>query len=358
MSPAEPFPRGSHRSPQGEGTRMNLHAVRLNANTYPVEPHEAQALALAGADLSCVEGQGADEIVAAARHCDALLVVSSYVPAAVIEQLTRCRTIARLGAGTDRIDIEAATRRGIVVSNVPDFCLGEQADHTMALLLSFARRLPFMQQAMRAGQWTARQHPGVHRIAGETLGLIGFGASAQAVARRAAGFGLQLQAWTRTPDNYRNVAQQLGVRLASLQEVLSSSHFISIHLPLTAQTRGLLGAAELGSMRPDAVLVNTSRGAIIDEAALVRCLQQQTIAGAGLDVFASIDVFGAPGTPPSHPLLELDNVIATPHCAGSSVESTRESKLRGAQHAAQVLQGRWPDHVVNPLVVPRTTLQR
>jgi len=337
---------------------MTLRAVRLNAQTYPVEEQETQALALAGVGLSCVEGQHADEILAAARDCDALLVVSSYVPTAVIEQLGRCRTIARLGAGTDRIDIEAATRCGIVVSNVPDFCLGEQADHTMALLLSFARRLPSMQQAMRDGQWTARQNPGVHRLAGETLGLVGFGASAQAVARRAAAFGLQLQAWTRTPDNYRDVARQLGVRLAPLQEVLADSHFVSIHLPLTAQTRNLLGAAELGSMRTDAVLINTSRGAIVDEAALVQSLQNRTIAGAALDVFASIDVFAAPGPPPRHPLLELDNVIATPHCAGSSVESTRESKVRGARHAAQVLQGRWPDHVVNPLVVPRTTLRR
>jgi D-3-phosphoglycerate dehydrogenase len=337
---------------------MTLRALRLNAQTYPVEAQEVQTLALAGVELSCVEGQHADEILAAARDCDALLVVSSYVPASVIEQLGQCRTITRLGAGTDRIDIEAATRCGIVVSNVPDFCLGEQADHTMALLLSFARRLPWMQQAMRDGQWTARQHPGVHRLAGETLGLVGFGASAQAVARRAAAFGLQLQAWTRTPDNYRDVAQQLGVRLVSLQELLSGSHFVSVHLPLTAQTRNLLGAAELASMRSDAVLVNTSRGAIVDEAALVQCLQRQTIAGAALDVFASIDVFAAPGAPPSHPLLELDNVIATPHCAGSSVESTRESKLRGARHAAQVLQGQWPDHVVNPKVVPRTALRR
>lgn len=358
MSRAQPPSDAPSDTLQRERAPARLTAVRLNASTYPVEPEEAQALAAAGADLVQIEGQNAQDILAAARDCDALLVVSSYVPAQVIDALTRCRTIARLGAGTDRIDVEAATRCGIVVSNVPDFCLGEQADHTMALLLSFARRLPFMQRAMRQGLWTARQHPGVHRIAGQNLGLIGFGASAQAVARRAAGFGLHLQAWTRSPDNYRAVAQQLGVQLVSLEQVLATSHFVSIHLPLTAQTRGLLGAAQLASMRDDAVLINTARGAIVDEAALVECLQHQTIAGAALDVFASIDVFAPPGTPASHPLLELDNVIATPHSAGSSVESTRESKLRGAQHAAQVLAGRWPTHVVNPDVVPSVALSR
>jgi D-3-phosphoglycerate dehydrogenase len=337
---------------------MTYLAVRMNAETYPVEPAEEQALTQAGAALVSIEGQDPVDILAAARDCDALLVISSYLPAAVINSLTRCRTIARLGAGTDRIDIDAASRKGIVVSNVPDFCLGEQADHTMALLLSMARRIPYMQDAMRRGQWTARQHPGVHRLAGRTLGLVGFGASAQAVARRAAAFGLRLQAWTRTPANHQAQALALGVQFAPLDEVLSASQFVSIHLPLTPDTRGLLGAQQLARLSQDAVLINTSRGAIVDEAALVDALQRRAIGGAALDVFSGIDVFAAPGTPARHPLLELDNVIATPHCAGSSVESTLESKVRGARHAAQVLQGRWPDHVVNPAVAPREPLHR
>lgn len=337
---------------------MTYLAVRMNAETYPVEPAEEQALTQAGAALVSIEGQDPVDILAAARDCDALLVISSYLPAAVINSLTRCRTIARLGAGTDRIDIDAASRKGIVVSNVPDFCLGEQADHTMALLLSMARRIPYMQDAMRRGQWTARQHPGVHRLAGRTLGLVGFGASAQAVARRAAAFGLRLQAWTRTPANHQAQALALGVQFAPLDEVLSASQFVSIHLPLTPDTRGLLGAQQLARLSQDTVLINTSRGAIVDEAALVDALQRRAIGGAALDVFSGIDVFAAPGTPARHPLLELDNVIATPHCAGSSVESTLESKVRGARHAAQVLQGRWPDHVVNPAVAPREPLHR
>ena len=328
-------------------------ALRLNAQTYPVEPGERQALADVGARLVEIEGRDEAELHAHAAACDALLVVSAYVPAVLIARMPRCRTIARLGAGTDRIDIAAATAAGIVVSNVPDFCLGEQADHTMGLLLALARRLPWMQAAMQRGQWTARQDPKVRRLAGRTLGLLGFGASAQAVAQRAAAFGLQVQAWTRRPEAWRDAAQRLGVRMASFDEVLAGSDFLSLHLPLAPETRHLIGARELALMRPHVQIVNTARGAILDEPALVQHLRTHPEAAAALDVFEGIDVFQPPGAPADHPLLQLDNVICTPHCAGSSVESSIDSKVRGAQHAAQVLRGHWPTHRVNPQVVPR-----
>ncbi len=332
-------------------------AVRLNALTYPVEPAEREELARAGAGWVAIEGQDPDEIVAAAADCDALLVVSARVPGAVLERLTRCRVLSRLGAGTDRIDVAAATRRGIVVANVPDFCVNEMAEHVLALLLAWGRRLFFMAEAMRRGDWSARHHPAVHRLAGQTLGLVGFGSSARAVARRAAAFGLRLLAWARNPDRHRDAAAQLGVELAPLDRVLAESDFVSIHLPLTDETRHRIGAAELARMRPGAVLINAARGAIVDEAALVDCLRRRGIAGAALDVFEGLDVFALSGAPPAHPLLELDNVLLTPHCGGSSVESTRESKVRGARHAADVLRGRWPPHVVNRDVVPRYPLQ-
>jgi D-3-phosphoglycerate dehydrogenase len=333
-------------------------AVRLNALTYPLDPAEQAELARAEAALVPLEGQQPDEILAAAADCDALLVVSSHVPAAVIDGMPKCRVIARLGAGTDRIDVEAATRARIVVANVPDFCINEQAEHTLALLLAFARRLPYMTDAFRRGDWTARHHSGVHRLAGRTLGLVGFGTSARAVAVRAASFGLRLRAWARNPERHQADADRLGVQLVALNSLLSESDFVSIHLPLVAGTRHLIDAEALALMSPTAVLINTSRGAIVDEAALVEALRQGRIAGAALDVFEGIDVFAMPGAPPRHPLLELDNVILTPHCAGSSVESTRESKVRGARHAAQVLLGNWPSHVVNPTVSPRLPLRR
>jgi D-3-phosphoglycerate dehydrogenase len=335
-----------------------MKAVRLNATTYPVEPAELAELRRAGAELTAIEGQQPDEIIAAAADCDALLVVSSRVPGPVMEQLSRCRVISRLGAGTDRIDVATATRCGIVVANVPDFCLDEQAEHTLALLLAAARQLPYVTAALRRGEWTARSHPGVRRVAGRTLGLVGFGASAQAVAKRAAAFDLRLIAWARSPAKHQAAAERLGVRLVELDDVLRESDFVSLHLPLTDETRHLLDANRLALLRPGAVLVNTARGGLVDEAALVKALRERRIAGAALDVFEGIDVFALPGTPPRHALLELDNVILTPHCAGSSVESTLDSKVRGARNAAAVLLGRWPPHVVNLEVQPRFSLVR
>lgn len=331
-------------------------AVRLNADTYPVDPVEQTELDRCGARIIAIEGQQPDEILAAAADCDALLVVSSYLPGPVIERLTRCRVLARLGAGVDRIDIATATQCGIVVSNVPDFCLAEQAEHTLALLLAWGRRLPHMADAMRRGDWSARHHPEVHRIAGQTLGLVGFGASARAVAERARGFGLRLLAWARNPAKHKDAARAAGVELVELDHLLSDSDFVSIHVPLTTDTRHLLDAGRLALMKSTAVLLNTARGAIVDETALVAALRDKRLAGAGLDVFEGIDVFSPQHGPARHALLELDNVILTPHCAGSSVESTRESKLRGVRHAADVLLGHWPRHVVNPEVRPRWPL--
>lgn len=328
-----------------------LKAVRLNAVTYPTDGTEHHELANVGAVLTEIEGQEPDVIVAAAGDCDALLVVSSAIPREVIERLTKCHVISRLGAGTDKIDLVAATEHGIIVTNVPDFCLNEQAEHTMALLLAFNRRLPYMIDAMRSGNWTARSHPGVHRLAGQALGLIGFGASAQAVAIRATAFGMRVIAWARNPDKYTPIAANLGVTLASLEGVLSDSDYVSLHLPLTDETRSLIDDSRLRLLKSNAVLINTARGALVDEAALIDALQTRRMGGAALDVFAGINVFAESGPPPLHPFFELDNVILTPHCAGSSVESSLDSKTRGARNAATVLSGQCPPYVVNPDVL-------
>jgi len=213
-------------------TTPMLRAVRLNAITYPVDPGERAELERAGAEFVAVEGQLPEEIETAAADCDALLVVSASVPGRVIERLTRCRVIARLGAGTDRIDVEAATRAGIVVANVPDFCVNEQAEHTLALLLASARQLPYMFNAMRRGDWSARHHPGVHRLAGRTLGLVGFGSSGQGLARRTGALDLRLLAWARNPTKYQAIADSLRVALVDLDRLLQESDFVSVHLPL------------------------------------------------------------------------------------------------------------------------------
>ena len=181
--------------------------------------------------------------------------------------------------------------------------------------------------------------------------MIGFGASAQAIAVRAAAFGLRLLAWVRNPDKCTRIATQLGVTLASLDSVLTQADYISLHLPLTAETHGIINKSRLRLLKPNAVLINTARGALVDEAALIDALQAHRIGGAALDVFDGIDVFAEPGAPPTHPFFELDNLLLTPHCAGSSVESSIDSKTRGARNAAMVLSGERPLHVVNPEVL-------
>ncbi len=177
------------------------------------------------------------------------------------------------------------------------------------------------------------------------------------MAARARALRLRLLAWARNPPKYQGVAEAAGVELVELDRLLRESDFVSIHLPLTTETRHLLDADRLGLLKPTAVLINTARGALIDEAALIAALRGKRIAGAALDVFEGIDVFALDGGRPNHPLLELDNVILTPHSAGSSIESTRESKVRGVRNAVDVLQGRWPRHVVNPDVQPRWPLK-
>jgi D-3-phosphoglycerate dehydrogenase len=213
-----------------------------------------------------------------------------------------------------------------------------------------------MADSFRRFEWTARSHPGVHRLAGQTLGLIGFGLSAQGVAERASSFGLKLLAWVRDPAKYAEPAMRLGVALVALDDLLERSDYVSLHVPLTLQTRHLLNADRLARLKPTATLINTARGALVDEVALVEALRAGRIGGAALDVFEGIDVFARPGTPTQHPLLDLDNVLLTPHCAGSSVESSFDSKVRGARHAALVLRGFWPPHVVDRAVIPRSVL--
>ncbi len=282
----------------------------------------------------------------------AIAVVSSKVLRETIARLDECRVIARYGTGTDNVDVAAATERGIVVTNVPDFCTPEMADHTMALLLGAARKILLMDRAMRSGHWQARVTEKVHRIAGQRLGLVGFGRIARAVATRAAAFGLSV-CWY---DPYLPAGGEVA-RLP-LDELLKTSDFVSLHIPLTPETRHLIGEAQLRLMKPNAILINTARGGVLNPAALVRALSEHWIAGAALDVFEDLNVFGPAPAGLSHPLFGFDNVLLTPHSGGCSEESLAELMQIGAEQVLTVLRGEWPPHCVNPEVQPRQPLTR
>lgn len=323
--------------------------VRLNAVTFPMDAVERGILAKIDAGVVEIEGASDEEIMAAAREADAVMVVSAYLNGPVIAALHRCRVISRLGTGVDKIDIAAATAKGIYVVNLPDFCTEEVADHTLALLLAAARRLPFFAEAMRQGQ-QPHDLAGMHRLATRTLGLIGFGRIGRAVARRAKAFGMRVLACD--PQLTAEDAAREGVTAVDFATVLADADYLAPLCPLTPATRGMLCLREFRQMRPSAVLVNTGRGELIVEEDLVTALREGIIRFAALDVYAGINVFAAGGFPTDHPFFMLDNVLLTPHVAAYSQESFTESHRDGARAVVEVLTGRPPTHLVNPEVTP------
>ncbi|MBT4864859.1 MAG: C-terminal binding protein [Planctomycetaceae bacterium] len=334
--------------------------LRLNAELFPITRFEQEKYNEHGMPPMAVEAAARGELVEHVRDADAVMVVSQSLPADVIKAMRRCRVICRLGAGTDKIDVAAATELGIVVANVPDFCVEEQADHAFALLLSVARRLNEMRHCML----NARYHDGreqsrpLRRLPGRTLGLVGFGLSARAMARRAAGFGLRVLATRRNMSAVDPEAQSLGVKMVPLEQLLAESDFVSLHLPLNDATRHLFDRETLSKMKPESSLINTARGAIVDEDALAEMLEAGHLAGAGLDTFAVIDVHQPHPTRPTHRLFQMENVVFTPHVAAFSVDSSREVGYGSVANLIAVLSGQWPnaDRIVNPQVKPRHPL--
>ena len=340
-----------------ENDMHTARVVRLNAVFNPVSEHEAALFKRYALRPSVIEARTVDELIQHVSNCDAVLVISSYLPKPVIQSMTRCKVISRLGIGTDRIDVEEATRRGIVVTNVPDFCNDEMGDHAMALVLSLARQLPSMSALFRAGKWRASHEVAERsrRLASQTLGLVGFGNSAKALAKRAKAFGMRILATRRKMNAMDPVAEALDVELTDLDTVLRESDYISLHAPLTPQTRHMINASKFAIMKPNAVLVNTARGALVDEDALVAALREGKLRGAGLDTFEQIDPFAIQESPPRHALLEFENVIVSPHVACSSVEAARDVVAGGINNMVAVLRGQLPpiENIVNPDVMPR-----
>lgn len=338
----------------------NCRIVRLNARLMPVFPDEAELYRRYHLNPVQIEATPPQEIIPYVAECDGLFAVSVKLPEPVIDALNKCRVIARLGTGTDRIDVESAKRRGIIVANVPEFCTEEMADHTMALILSLARKLPQMSRYMYAGEFTRARDEGLalRRIAGRTLGLVGFGASARAVAARARGFGLRVLATRRNMNAPQMEADALGVEMMELDPLLALSDFVSLHLPLTSDSYHLFDEARLRRIKPGAYLINTSRGALVDERALARLLREGHLAGAGIDTFSEIEIFAENPKPPEHPLTELDNVILTPHVSGLSLEAMHYVHLVGVRNLVAVLSGYMPpaENIVNEGVVPRVPL--
>ncbi len=283
-----------------------------------------------------------DEFIGEAGDCDALLnTYAGPITADVMAKMPRCRIIARYGIGVDTIDLDAATRAGIIVTNNPTYCIEEVAEHTMALVLACARKVPLYDRLVRSARWEVPPGKPMFRLSGRTLGLVGFGNIARLVAARAAAFGMRvLFADPFVPEAHSGA----HARKVELDELLAESDFVSVHPPLTPETRGMIGDAALAKMMKTAFLVNCSRGPVVDTGALVRALDKGLIAGCALDTVDPEPL------PDPHPLRGRDNVIVTPHVAWYSEQALVGLQAGAPGEVKRVLSGEWPVNVVNKAV--------
>lgn len=278
-----------------------------------------------------------DEVIEAAKDADGIINQYAPITRRVVESLKRCKVIARYGVGVDNIDVEAATEHKIIVANVPDYCIDEVSTHTMALILACARGITLLDSKIREKKWDFTLAKPLFRTKGKILGLFGLGRIARVVAQKASGFGFKIIAY----DPYVSKNDD-GIELVEFSKLLSNSDFISIHSPLTDETRYLFGENKLRAMKKTAYLINTSRGPIVDEEALYKALKKRWIAGAALDVMEK--------EPPDwkNLLPKLDNLIITPHISFYSEESYVELKTKTAKAVLSVLKGGLPRAMVNP----------
>ena len=311
--------------------------AELGYASYEPERQEIEA---AGGELVMVGCSTEGDLLAACHDADGIIVRHrAPVTAQVISALDQCKVIARYGVGVDNIDLAAATRKGICVCNVPDYCQEEVSDQAWALLMACARKTAFHDRRIRRGEWDISSKDPIHRIAGKTLGLIGLGAIARRLARKAAGWELRIMAY----DPYVSPKQgkEVGAEIVDLDTVLKESDFISLHAPSTPETRHIINAVALKKMKNTAILVNTSRGPLVDEEALYEALRKGEINSAGLDVFDPEPLAS------DNPLRTLNNLVISDHAGWYSEESQLELQTKAAQEVVLVLTGHPPRSLVN-----------
>ena len=297
----------------------------------------------AGAELVLAQSRDAAEVIANAAGAEGILVQYAQITAEVMDALPDLKAIGRYGVGVDSVDVAAATARGIAVCNVPDYGTESVSDHAIGMALSAARGIPRLDRGMRAGNFDLVAVRPLFKTSGRVFGVIGLGLIGTATARKAKGLGYEVIGYDIAADP--EVDTFHGVKSVSLEELLRRSQVVSLHTPLTEQTRGMLGAEQFAMMRPDAILVNTSRGGVADTGALVEALRAGTIQGAAIDVHDQEPV------PVGHPLMEFDSVVLTPHLAWYTEESYAEMKRRTVENVVEVCAGRAPRNIVNPEVL-------
>jgi D-3-phosphoglycerate dehydrogenase len=317
---------------------MTRPIIAVTDSVFPSLNPAMAALARIDPEIRMANGTSADDILAVARDADAILVTYAKLPAELLGQLTRCKVIGRFGLGVDNIDVAAAAARGITVTYVPDYCMHEVSDHAMALLLALVRKIPFSNRLVQSGRWEMPAVAPLRRIDGQVLGLLGFGNIPRALVPKAKAFGIKVIAYD--PFAPQEVFTAAGVESTSFDDLLARADFISVHAPLTPATRGLVNAQAFAKMKKGALIVNTARGPLIDEPALIAALDSGQLGGAALDVVA-VEPLAK-----ESPLIGRDNVILTPHTAFYSVEALEELQTKCANDVARVLSGEKPVYPV------------
>lgn len=316
--------------------------VLLTDRAWPDTTIEREILESAGAELVEAADTREATLAALAADADAIAVNWARVTEAVVRAARRCRVICRTGIGIDNIAVAMATELKIPVTNIPDYCVGEVADHALALLLACARNIAFFHARTKRGEYRLQAARPMPRLAGKRLGLVGLGQIGRNLAGKVYGLGIEVLAYTASGNDHGT-----SCRMVSFDELLAESDFVSLHAPLTAATRHLLALPQFEKMKRSAFLINTARGGLIDHADLEKALDRNLIAGAALDVFEP--------EPPdlASPLMQDERVIITPHAAFVSQESLVELRSRVARQIGDVLAGRRPECVVNPEVFVR-----
>lgn len=295
-----------------------------------------------GIDLVYSQSATTEDVIANATGADGIVVQYATISAEVLDALPQLKAIGRYGVGVDTVDVEAATKRGVAVSNVPDYGTEAVSDHAIGLALTLARGITRLDRGIRVGSTDFVPVKPLYVLGGRTFGIVGLGLIGSATARKARGLGYHVIAYD---IRYQPGTEVDGVEIVGLAEVLSRSDVVSLHTPLTPQTTHLIGAAELAMMRPEAILVNTSRGGVVDTDALIAALVRGEMRGAGLDVHENEPISA------DHPLTAIDNVVLTPHTAWYTEESYFELKRRTIENVAQVVTGVHPRNILNPTVL-------
>lgn len=305
--------------------------IAVTDSVFPTLDPAKAALARLNPTYRIAKSASADDILAVARDADALLITYAKITREIIDQLTKCKAIGRFGLGVDNIDLPAAKEKGIAVNYVPDYCIREVSDHTMALLLSLIRKVPLSNKLVQAGRWEMPAVVPIRRIEGTVLGLVGFGHIPRLVAPKAQAFGIKVIAFD--PFAKAELFKAANVESVDFGTLLQRSDYVSVHAPLMPQTRGMMNAAAFAKMKKGAYIVNTARGPLIDEPALIAALDAGQVGGAGLDVVATEPLAK------DSPLLGRDNVIVSPHTAFYSIEALEELQSKCASDVARVLSG-------------------